>query len=355
MQLDVTLLEPDCPAALSRVDTLIAGPDWQHARDCLHERSFDGRWAAGMVAALSPQGPIAVMPISSCHTSRIPDANLRMELDERAPQVAAGTDPRRMLFLGGHAHLRGGVSTSSKAPPAMRHAAAGALIRAGLQMAQARSLVPVALFVPESQLPAVVEAWTPQPLILPGPPIAYLPVTGGQSLEGFVKTMRRSVRQRWRGDQQRLGAAEMTAVPAEITPRLLAEAAPHVANVKLRNGVLDHPRLTGIRLRAWLDGIDPGRTRAWVIRDRDAGLLGISVGVVHGVDLRMVEIGLVEEHPMRRDIYLELAFHAPLRTCLEESLCGIDFGPGHLGPKSGRGAVLRPQWHVFSSSVCDDG
>jgi len=353
MRLDVAVIALETGAAMSRVlDDLLGTEAWpQHVRDSVNERRFDGRWTMWVVAAHHRGELIGAMPVSGCRGGSIPDANLRAEFERRAPASLGRIDARQLMFLGGHAWLCGGVSLGPKAPKQDAVAVAEALVGAGMRLAGARRRIPVALFVPDHQLAPVTGAWRPPLMTTEAPSRAFLPVPPGSGIDAYLAALRRGPRQHWRDDLRRLERARIRADPVPVSDDLLMEAAPAIAHVKTRHGLFDHPRITEMRLRAWHRDVDPTVTRAWTVRDSAASLLGVSIGVVRNGVLTMVEIGLVEAHPFRRDFYLELAFHAPLRTCLSESLTGIDLGSGHPVPKLWRGAVLRRQWHVFAASV----
>jgi hypothetical protein len=332
--------------ALLGNDLKLGHPDWFHLQECLRERQFDRRWTMEVVAAFRDDELVGAMPISTCRGNVIPDANIRLELYRQAPERVGG-DPHRLMFLGGFAYLRGGVCLSSTVEARESAAVIAAVVRSGLDTARTRSLVPHALFVPDLQLEPTVAAWQPRPRICEAPRVAFLPVPPCADLDEFASTLPRSPRDNWRSDKSRLAAAGIDAVAVEMTEDLLAEAAPGIAAVKIKNGVADHPRLTAMRLRSWFSGLEPNLTRAWTVRDRNANLLGISIAVIDRRVLQTAEIGLAQSHPSRREIYLELAFRAPVRACIEDSLEGVDLGAGSLPSKQRRGAILRRQWHLL--------
>jgi hypothetical protein len=343
--LNVVRWTPDVGGSVALPACMAGASEWTHVLDSVRERTRDSRWSVGLLLCLRGRFVHAALTTLRSNTKTLPDANLRRELEDGNPRLEV-EDARDVMFLGGLAHLRGGFSFRPGSSDMDMSTMSSMLLASAWQDSTAVTVA--ALYVPEAQVQLVEQARPGFGQRREAPAVAVLPIASHlSSVDDFLGSLRRSARVNWLRDQRRFRAAGIHGTSTKMTPGLVEEAAPLVAAVKIRNGIFDHPRLTQLRLTAWVKDADPDSVWAWTCRDNGGHLVGVSFGILRDGFIRMVEIGLTESSPYRADLYLELEFHAPLRTSIDDGLAGIDLGSGHLAPKLHRGAVLRRQWHFF--------
>lgn len=332
---------------------MLADPTWLHLKDSLAERAFDKRWLVNAHIATRGGTAVSGLVTSRCTTASLPDANIRQEMELRFPPGFRDRDARKVLFLGGHAHLRGGFST-----PAGLAAdrSASQLIHHVLREPGVAAVEPVALYVPDGQVNSFRQAWTGDVQIIPAPDTAVLDTSGDwDNLDHYLRSMKKSHRRNWLRDRPRLTDLGIMSRPTTISLELLSESAPLIVDVKARNGVADHVRTTEIRLRNWYARSDHRYSRAWTVRSKTGQLVAISIGVVRDQVLHMTEIGIRGDRSDRSEVYLCVGFHGPLDTCLVERLRALELGSGHLGPKLHRGATRVTRSHVIPRSAPGSG
>ncbi len=319
--------------------------DWDQVLRSFAERAADKRWDSDVLAARQDNCTEGIVALHRSRVAELPDANLRWYLGGLDPSPALPQDARELLFIGGHSGLIGGMAVRHRSEPQLAERTLATLAAHAVRIAAGHEAVPVALFVPHDQVPAMVHGWGPGVTVYPGGLQSTMRLDGATTLEEFLAGCAQHTRYTWRRDIREFTGLGIRAERETLSPQLIQQAAPLVADVKVRNGTFDAAALTGYRLRRWV--ADCGdRCVAFVLRGADGELLGVSMGEVRPPRLAMTDIGIVGEHPHRSAIYRELAFHAPMRLALDERLDEVWLGSDHEVPKRVRGATQVPQWHL---------
>lgn len=346
----------------------------------------DARWTVSAVLASVGEAVVGVLPLHRCKGAEFPAPVF--DPHALAPGLFAAAPADEWLLVGGTLDLVSGVALAADLPPALSAAVGRALVDRAFEQAAAQSLLPAALYVRDEQVAAFlgrpetpVTSETPDASAIPEKPEASTPartlegaeppaassqpteapdsvlthgrrkaavldrlatvhLAGGDHLSGLDHGRRSVVRR----DLRRIRDHGLTGacVPAAD---LVAEAAALVAEVKLRHGVPDHPRLAALRLRAWA-AAPVGRRVGFAVRDAGGALLAACFGCHHGQELELTEIGLAD-HPEHRHLaYVEALFYAPLRYAERLGCTTIRMGLGSSRPKDLRGATFSPVWAV---------
>lgn len=310
----------------------------RNLRMSVDERAADVRWRVECLVARIRGRFSGVLPLFLPRYAELPDPETRIILRGlgHGPGVA---------LIGTHFGLAGGGAVRRHSDRMMDDAVLEALVRAARERACEAGLRPVALHVPAEQVPAFEAGFGRPARVVAGDVQSRFELGGAADLAAFVAGQPWVVRRTLNGDLRSLARAGLRGGAEPLTPELIEEAAPLVAEVKVSNRMSEHPRLVVARLRRWA-GYQHDSLIAFTSRDPGGSLLGASLGGIVGGDLEMYEIGLSDGDD-RHLRYVELAFHAPLRYGLAAGLRGIRLGAGHAVTKGNRGARQWMLWHVI--------
>jgi len=250
--------------------------------------------------------------------------------------------PDQYLFIGGAADLVSGVAILAGLGQIDAEETRSALVDAAFDIAVHDSLVGVALYVRDSELPAFIgrDGQRDHEAVSE---FSSIHITGGEMAAylGSLNHGRRSVVLR---DLRRISEAGLLA--AEVPPgEIIDEASPLIVAVKKRHETMDHPMLTQLRLIGWSRAA-VGVPVAFSVRDVGGRLIAVSFGCHQPPSLEMYEVGLADDPPDRHLAYTEVLVYAPLRYALRESCTQIDLGLGSTTPKRLRGAQVSTVWTV---------
>lgn len=317
----------------------------------LRERARDARWSRGLTYVTDDDnqaiqaGLVFLCPLYAA----IGDRNLQAELAQ-IPEASSLHGPE-LAILGNMHRLQGGASTVLTLDGPNEEHLVEAVFARTVQYVSNLERRPVALFVPEGQR-NVLEASPARPsAVRPASPNARLEgISKFSDWEQFAQSHSKAVRHTLRRDYRRL-AARQVSVERPATLATLLDSADLIAQVKRRNGIDDSARLTQMRLRAEY-GAEFGEASssdeyvAWVLPGEDGQPIGYCLAAISVGHMSMIEIGLADDSPTRRDDYLLLEVFAPVQHAIERGIDMINLGPGHLEPKLARGARPEANFHL---------
>lgn len=299
-------------------------------------RSLLSAWRSWLLVASSDDSPVGTLALQQRRTMLVPGP--RFDPVSVAPSIFGvdQRDLREYLFIGGGSDLAAGVATAAHLSHAQRQRVRRALIGRAFAEADARGLCPVALYVRTEEIDDFVSV-RGQRVSIGKLSVLRVQEDDQTYLDSLTSNSRRTVRQ----DRERIARH---ALVSEVRPALdvLEVAADLVVNVKRRHGVRDHPKLARLRLSEWA-AESIGERVAFVVSDARR-VLAVAFGVVSREHLEVHETGLVEDHELRHDAYVQSLIYAPLEYARAVGAPSVELGLDSPTPKTRRGAVLTDVW-----------
>jgi hypothetical protein len=324
------------PAGFWSVESIESTPQ------SLRQSATDSRFASWLVTASVDGVTVGLLPL---YRPKGPSFSSPIfDPASVAPEVFGGRGRRadEYLLIGGHLELFAGAATAAGLDDTSAREVVAAMVDAAYGRARAESLVPAALYVRDKQLDGFAGTGARRPAAIVGQ-FASLAVAGATD-EEYLACLNHGRRSVVRRDWRKLDALGLRAVVVPARD-IVAEAAPLVAAVKQRHGVLDHPRLVEHRLTLWANRL-PAPRLAFVVRDAAGDLLAVSFGAHRPGVLELYEIGLADDPEVRGLAYAEVLVYAPLREAGRAGCVSVSLGMDSPTPKVLRGAQLTPVWAV---------
>ncbi|MEO3890697.1 GNAT family N-acetyltransferase [Nonomuraea sp. B5E05] len=307
----------------------------------LRAASLDGRWHTQWAVARRGAHIVGLLPMHRSKTATAGDPIYDPRVVAPALWGASPDDARTWCYVGGFMDLMAGLTLSSTDEPAQREIVGRRLVRAAYDTCLDAGVKPVSLYLRSEDFEIFRRALGPEAVFASLSTNAIIDVLG-TSVDGHVAALDKKRRYRMRRECAQLDALGMRAIRAAPS-RILAEAAPLIANIKARHKVADHPALIELRLRRWAAG-DADEVCALHVRDGRGRLVGVSFVARRDRRVELYEIGLADDQDHRHLVYTELLVHAPLRYAIDHDCSMVDLGMDSQQPKTLRGARLEPVW-----------
>jgi predicted N-acyltransferase len=302
----------------------------------------DRRWETRWVVARRDAEVVGVLPLYRPRSDAAPEPMFDIGAVAAMAGVAVSPRPSQWLYVGGFRDLVSGTATSATLNETERNEVRRALVSAAFAHGRQQSLSAVAMFVRDEEHGAFREALGQAAQSVAHRARAVIAIP--DSLESFLSGLSKSIRYRVRKELAELTDRGLRAEEREVA-EILPAAAALIAVAKRRYGVAEHPRLAQLRLREWA-GHGSRQTRAFVIRDQNATLLGVSLVGVYADTVELYEAALDEDITDRHLRYTDLLVHSPLAYGLRLGCRRLDLGLDSLEPKVRRGARAEPVWAI---------
>jgi hypothetical protein len=313
------------------------------------ERAFcdlDSRLGYSEISIDGPEGsdgPLGAISIVSLAEASSFTSEYRTQLG--LTREAGSVD----IIGGGLAQFRVGIHTKYFSG-SDRARTITALVQKAIRKARDRGAHPVALFVSEPDLSAFSLAADMGAAAVRQQCWCTLELGAPASVESFIASRDRKVRQTWRRDQrdsERLGLSYRIVEFSRDNTRL---AAPFIADVAQRNGLAEPEQISRWRMSGY--SRRPGR-HFYIQSLMGSQTVAYTACRKWGDTLDAHSVGIDPSVDDRRSVYHYAAYLAPLRSALESDCSQVEYGYAHVGPKVIRGCAAVGMWRLDFGSAKD--
>ena len=324
-------------------DNIASARHWQAESACLFPSalarlSSNQRQQTSFVVVMFDSSPVGIMPLRQPKLEEFASPLLNPALV--APSILGDRrlSAREYLFIGATRELVSGLAYHAGLSTEDLYRVTQLLGDEALAEACRRGLLPAIMYVRDRQAANFGNTWTKSEIAA----FASLEVDGEDD-DGYIGTLNHGRRSTVLRDLRQLTSRGLSSEPV-LAISVIEEAAPLVSSVRVRNGLLDHPRLALTRLRDWAS--EPlGDRLSFVVRNENGEILAACFACKRDDVLELFEVGITPtESPVRHLAYVESMVYGPRRYAAKVGCRTVQMGIGATRPKVLRGAKLHPVW-----------
>lgn len=315
--------------------------DWD--LDCLahHPRRQallcrDARWDVEFVSAWDADQLVGCAVLARSTVATLTDPELARALELVAPQPI---DLSRLMFLGSPVEYASGVAVKRgiRLEPAE---VSRAIVAAAARAAHSRQLSLGTIFAGPTLTEHLADGAAAVPLTeraaIVGPFADF---------EQYLSAQSGSRRAMIRRELRTISRIGLEVEVLDLEAAFAAGACELIAELKVRHGLPEAPRLVRLRVQRWASA-SAGAVRAILVR---AGGRLVAVALTAQCDRHheVYEVGLSESFADRVHAYALACFYEPVRLLVEQEGDILDLGVGTTEAKVLRGATLEPSYGYF--------
>ena len=299
----------------------------------------DARWDAEFACAWDGDRLVGCVVLARPAVPALADPELRRAVDLVAPQL----DLSRLLLVGSPVEYASGVALRRDLPvePAeVRHA----LVAAAAATARSRQLDLATIFAgPALTSDLVSVAWPGDreaALAAAVPLTERARITGPfADFEQYLQAQSGSRRAMIRRELRTIDRLGLDVRVVELDEAFAAGACDLIAELKVRHGLPEPPRLVQLRVQRWARAAC-GAVRAILVRAGER-LVAVALTQQCGRHHEVFEAGLRDDFPDRVHAYALACFYEPVRQLAEQGGAVLDLGVGTTHAKVLRGATVE--------------
>ncbi|WP_130509793.1 hypothetical protein [Krasilnikovia cinnamomea] len=327
--------------ALSSSHPLLQGPRWRNFDSGLRrwpEPLAGRRWQSWLVGGNAAGRLRAAAVVRKPGPGRLKSSALLTPAWDLLPADRDG------LVVGSLLRQRGGLQLRPDNRPEQEHEAVRGILG---RLAADHGAAPIAFpNVPADQVAAIASAFRGAVVRRAGTWSEYV-LGGATSVEEFVGTLGRKVRALWRARRPHLESLGWRTTVSAPTEDLIERASELLADVNVRNGTPDAPRMAQARTTMWWQEL-PEAARAITVTDDDGALLAVCFARAGGDVLELQEVGIAAGALGNSDAYVLATVVAPLELAVAERIAIVSAGYGHANTKAMYGASLGLDYHIVA-------